>query len=439
MKIHMQYIKLQVGCLIIVLYLALLYLRECKIYKIKRHKTMFDKLLAVGIVNLIFDAATAYSVNNLDKVPAVINGFLHICFLISLDVLMFMFFLYMLSITEGTPKKKYQRRLLYIPLIVNIVIVMVSMPSLEYRTGKMSNYSMGIPAYTCYTMVIIYIAASLIMFHRHWNYIEGNKRISILTYLTVVIGVSVYQMLVPDILITALTSTIIVMGVYMNQEDPAFARLSQYHDEMIMGFATLVENKDDSTGGHIKRTTAYVELISKELRAKGIYKDELTRDYRKNLVKAAPMHDIGKISIPDAILQKPGRLAPEEFEVMKTHAARGGKIIRDTFGNMEDGQYQDVAFQVARYHHEKWNGKGYPEGLSGKEIPLSARIMAVADVFDAVSAKRCYRDAMPLEQCFQIIADGSGQDFDPVIAKVFLSARDEVEKICTSYRDAENN
>ena len=121
------------------------------------------------------------------------------------------------------------------------------------------------------------------------------------------------------------------------------------------------------------------------------------------------------------ILQKPGKLTSEEFDIMKTHAARGGKIIRETFGHLGDDEYEKMAYEVARHHHEKWNGRGYPDGLSQKEIPLSARIMAVADVFDAVSAKRCYRDALPLEECFRIIENGSGQDFDPVIAGCFLT------------------
>ena len=110
------------------------------------------------------------------------------------------------------------------------------------------------------------------------------------------------------------------------------------------------------------------------------------------VVAAAPLHDIGKIAIPDAILQKPGRLTPEEFEVMKPHAQKGGEIIQDTFGREDE-----ISYQVAMYHHEKWNGKGYPQGLSRKEIPLCARIMAIADVFDAISSKRCYKDAFPLK------------------------------------------
>ena len=165
------------------------------------------------------------------------------------------------------------------------------------------------------------------------------------------------------------------------------------------------------------------------MRQKGYYSEVLTKDYMENLLKAAPMHDIGKISVPDAILQKPGRLTDEEFTIMKQHAANGGNIIRESFRNLGNEEYRRTAFEVARYHHEKWNGRGYPDGLGQDDIPLCARIMAVADVFDAVSEKRCYRDAMPLDKCFEIIEQGSGQDFDPMIAEVFLSIRDKVEAV----------
>ena len=144
------------------------------------------------------------------------------------------------------------------------------------------------------------------------------------------------------------------------------------------------------------------------------------------------MHDIGKIGIPDAILQKPGKLTDEEYTTMKQHPVIGGKIIKDTFGHLYNDDYESMAFQVARNHHEKWNGNGYPDGLSVTDIPLCARIMAVADVFDAVSAKRCYRDAMPLEQCYDIIQKGRGNDFDPDIVDVFLANKDKVEEIYRS-------
>ncbi|MBQ3560122.1 MAG: HD domain-containing protein [Agathobacter sp.] len=205
-------------------------------------------------------------------------------------------------------------------------------------------------------------------------------------------------------------------------------QISHSHNEMVMGFAILVENKDGSTGGHIKRTSAYVRLLAEELRSRGIHAEELTDEYLENLYRAAPMHDIGKIAVPDIVLQKPGKLTDEEFEIIKTHTVKGGEIIQETFGHLENEQYTQIAYEVARHHHEKWNGKGYPDGLKRKEIPLCARIMAIADVFDAVSEKRCYRDAMPLEQCFEIIAEGSGQAFEPLLVEVFLDIRDKVEE-----------
>ena len=213
----------------------------------------------------------------------------------------------------------------------------------------------------------------------------------------------VYQMIHPQALLTSLVSVFVIIGAYLNMENPLLQKLSAHNKEMVMGFATLVENRDGSTGGHIRRTTTYVEMLAKELKNRGLYKDELTA---------------------------------EEFDVMKTHAAKGGEIIKETFQSMGDDEYEKIAYQVARFHHEKWNGKGYPEGLSRKEIPLCARIMAVADVFDAVSAKRCYRDAMPLEQCFSIIENGSGQDFDPYITDVFLDMKEIITNIVESNGDA---
>ncbi len=201
------------------------------------------------------------------------------------------------------------------------------------------------------------------------------------------------------------------------------------HEEMIMGFATLVENRDESTGGHIKRTRAYTDLIVRGLRERGIYSEQISDEFAENIVKAAALHDIGKIKTPDAILQKPGKLTDEEFETMKLHAPEGRRIIKETFHESSDEKYMRMASDVAGYHHEKWNGRGYPTGKSGEDIPLSARIMAVADVFDAISEHRCYRAAMPMDKCFAIIEEGRGEHFDPQIVDVFMELREEVERI----------
>lgn len=427
-----EYSKLQIGCMLIVIYIAFIYFRERYAYKVKKKEIVFELLLFTGIFSIAFDGITAYTVNHLNNVPMLLNDIFHACFLCSLDAIVFLIFLYILDITRGLPKKRRTKILVSLPFIVNMATVVIFISQITYRQGNITNYSMGIPVYTCYIMVAVYMfgSAMLLVFGR--KNMGHNKLITITTCIVAALAVTVYQMIHPQALLTSLVSVFVIIGAYLNMENPLFQKLSAYNKEMVMGFATLVENRDGNTGGHIRRTTTYVEMLAKELKDRGLYKDELTEDYIKNLVMAAPMHDVGKIAIPDAILQKPGKLTAEEFDVMKTHAAKGGEIIKETFKSMGDDEYEKIAYQVARFHHEKWNGKGYPDGLSRKEIPLCARIMAVADVFDAVSAKRCYRDAMPLEQCFSIIEDGSGQDFDPYIADVFLDMKEIITKIVES-------
>ena len=435
----MEYIKLQLGCLAILLYIGFIYLKECRRYRRKLNETLFDELLIMGIISLFFDGATAYTVNNPDTVPPVLNSIFHILFLGSLDTVIFALFLYMVHITGASPKSKLKRAALFLPFALNIVILLLSSGSLEYIEGTITNYSMGFPVYTCYIMAAVYIILAITVFFKRWRYIERHKRTSIFTYLAVLVIVTTFQMVFPEILISSIGVTIFIVGIYLNLEDPAMKELSRLHSETVMSFANLIENRDNNTGGHIKRTSRYVGLIAEELRARNYYSEILTKDYITNLLKAAPMHDIGKISVPDEILQKPGKLNDEEYAIMKKHAENGGNIIRETFRNLGDEEYRIIAFEVARYHHEKWNGKGYPDGLIGNDIPLCARIMAVADVFDAVSEKRCYRNAMPLDKCFRIIAEGSGKDFDPLIAGIFLEIRDKVEEVHTEFAAESEN
>lgn len=435
----MEYCRLQMGCLIIVLYIAFTYYSECRRTEKSHMWTWFDVLLLISLTSLTFDGITAYTVNHLNSVPDWFNLVAHLLFLISVDGLIFTMFLYILKITEGFPKSRRLKCLIYIPFAVNILVVIANIGSLEYRQGRITNYSMGVSAYTCFIMAAIYILFTLVIFVRRWNYIERHKRVSILAYLLVLTGATIYQMAVPEALLTSISFTVIMICMYFNLENPAIKELSRYHNEMVMGFATLVEKRDDNTGGHIRRTSLYVELLARELRDRGHYKSVLTKDYIRNLMMAAPMHDIGKISVPDAILQKTGKLTDEEFEIMKSHAENGGRIIKETFGNLEESQYMEMAYQVATFHHEKWNGKGYPRGLRDMEIPLCARIMAVADVFDAVSEKRCYRDAMPMNACFDIIKEGSGRDFEPLLTEIFLDIRDKVEAVHHSVKNYENN
>lgn len=427
----MEHFKLQLGCLLVVLYVSFIYFLEKKSYKIKKREPIFESLLIVGIFTIIFDGITAYTVNHLENIPPFLNGIFHLCFLCGLDSIVYLMFLYILEISMEKPKSLKKRLILNLPFIANLAVVVIFMPQLEYRKGEISNYSMGISAYTCFIMVAVYLAASIAAVFSNLENLGRHKLLTISTYIAVIACIAGLQMSFPQALITCIVPTVAIVGAYLNMENPVFEKLQAHSQEMVMGFATLVENRDDNTGGHIKRTTEYVRILSEELKSRGLYEKTLTRDYMKNLVMAAPMHDVGKIAIPDSILQKPGRLTDQEYEIMKTHAERGGKIIKETFGNTGDDEYEKMAYEVARHHHEKWNGKGYPDKLSKEQIPLCARIMAVADVFDAVSAKRCYRDALPIEECFKIIEKGRGEDFDPIIADIFLNSK---EKILVIYQ-----
>mgnify|MGYP000516692927 FL=1 len=198
-------------------------------------------------------------------------------------------------------------------------------------------------------------------------------------------------------------------------------------DMMVLGMATMVESRDNSTGGHIRRTSRVVEIFSDRLSG---CLDEfgISEEFLQMVIKAAPMHDLGKIAVPDSVLQKQGKFTAEEYEIMKRHSAEGARIVNDILKGVESEEFVRVAVNVAHYHHEKWNGQGYPTGISGEEIPIEARIMALADVFDALVSKRCYKDAYSFDTAFGIIEESLGTQFDPELGRVFLMCRKELEQ-----------
>lgn len=220
---------------------------------------------------------------------------------------------------------------------------------------------------------------------------------------------------------------------YINQSQRKNEAISTFQSGMINVMADLVESRDQSTGEHIKNTSSYVEIICDELIKEGKFSDILDEDFKNNIVSSAPMHDIGKIKVSDTILNKPGKFEPWEYEIMKTHAEEGAKIIHTVKKTVENEElkenYLGEAENMAHYHHEKWNGQGYPCGLKGEEIPLSARIMAVADVFDALVAVRVYKPAMPFEKAVSIIKEGSGEHFDPDVVEAFVNAEEKIRAV----------
>jgi putative two-component system response regulator len=213
------------------------------------------------------------------------------------------------------------------------------------------------------------------------------------------------------------------------------SQINKLQDSMIYIMVSLAEFRDECTGNHIRRTQAYVRALAEHLAKLKNY-PELTPDAIELITKSSPLHDIGKISIPDEILLKPGRHTFEEFEIMKTHAYRGYEILKQAEGYIGDkGEFLKYAMEITLCHHEKWDGSGYPDGLKGEAIPLSARLMAVSDVYDALRSARPYKKAFSHAQAMQIIEEGKGMHFDPDIVDALVCIQEECILIIDSWPD----
>ena len=213
--------------------------------------------------------------------------------------------------------------------------------------------------------------------------------------------------------------------------------LAAIQDVTILAMASLAETRDNDTGNHIRRTQHYVRLLARHLQSHPRFRDFLNDETIDLLFKSAPLHDIGKVGIPDRILLKPGRLTPEEFEIMKTHCQLGRDAIQhaeDQLGIQVD--FLHYAKEIAYSHQEKWDGSGYPQGLAGDAIPISARLMAVADVYDALISRRVYKEGMPHAQAIAIICQGRGQHFDPDMVDAFVTLSEQFQAIVQRYTDS---
>ena len=211
-------------------------------------------------------------------------------------------------------------------------------------------------------------------------------------------------------------------------------------DVTIMAMASLAETRDNETGNHIRRTQNYVRALAKRLQHHARFASVLGDDAIEMLHKSAPLHDIGKVGIPDAILLKPGKLTPEEFEIMKTHTTLGRDAIVAAEKLIDaPSTFLKLAREIAHYHQEKWDGSGYPDRLAGEAIPVSARLMAVADVYDALISRRVYKPPFPREKSVGIIREGRGQHFDPDMVDAFLDIEEEFHAIAERYADSEED
>lgn len=240
-----------------------------------------------------------------------------------------------------------------------------------------------------------------------------------ITYIAIALSASLCYIYYNDLVQQDIKSELVA-----NQE-----KLTNMQGHIISSLASLIESRDTETGDHVSRTGAFVETLARDAIKDGVYTATLNERYVDMLRMLAPMHDVGKIVVSDKILRKPGKLTDEEYEQMKKHASAGGAVIREVLSGVADEEYLSLAADIATFHHEKWDGTGYPAGLSGENIPLSARIMAIADVFDALVSKRCYKEPIPVEEAFKIIEEDAGKRFDPKLAEVFLRRRDDFRSI----------
>ncbi|MBR7798901.1 response regulator [Undibacterium fentianense] len=215
-------------------------------------------------------------------------------------------------------------------------------------------------------------------------------------------------------------------------------KLAKMQDAIIMAMASLAETRDNETGNHIRRTQNYVAALARQLKNSPRFSSELTDENIELLYKSAPLHDIGKVGIPDNILLKPGKLTSEEFEVMKLHTSYGRETILSVERYLgESNEFLRFAREITYSHQEKWDGSGYPENLVGDAIPISARLMAVADVYDALISKRVYKPAFSHEEAIEIMRKGRGSHFDPEMLDAFLSITNDFKEIAMRYRESE--
>ena len=218
----------------------------------------------------------------------------------------------------------------------------------------------------------------------------------------------------------------------LNLQDTVYSQMEELNcsqHALITAMTRLVEARDDDTGGHIERIQETTKRLSIKLFEMNAFPDAIDEAFLQNIYNASPLHDIGKVAIPDSILLKPGKLNPEEFDVMKTHAVLGARTLESVHQAYPGNTFIHMGIEIAKYHHERWDGLGYPSGLVGESIPLSARILTVCDVYDALRSKRVYKESISHADSVRIISEGKGKQFDPLVADCFLSLEKEFNEI----------
>lgn len=296
--------------------------------------------------------------------------------------------------------------------------------------------------------VFLYGEALFLILKYHKN-VHGFENIGFASFIFVPFICHIIQLANFGISLTSfgLSISFIIIFINLNQKmviDVETAK-SNYNEKKlknlelqhktILYLTNLIENRELESSNHEIRISSYVELIAKKCLNDGVYADQINQAFIDNLKKAAPFHDIGKIYISDSILKKPSKVSETEYEEIQKHTEYGSLIVNDILSISYERDFIKMTSNICKYHHEKWNGKGYPEHLKEDSIPLCSRIMAIADVYDALVTKRCYKNKMSYEQAFQLIKDEAGISFDPQLTKEFLAIRDQIIEVTEKFND----
>ena len=331
---------------------------------------------------------------------------------------------------------KHQGKIAIIYFSFCLIIGVVCAPfEWVFRFNPTTGYERG-PAFLVYEITyfgcLAYLIFILIIVGKKFHHRDTWTIVMVLIVLAVGIAImSIFQLHIGYVTVGISACLCYVFYNDLTQQDTQAElldkqqKLSEIQIQIISRLANLIESRDAETGEHVARTSAYVKTLAEDAVKEGLYSNVIDDNYIELLGILSPMHDVGKILVSDKILRKPGKLSNEEFEEIKKHTTNGGNIVRQILSDITNEKYVNFATDIATYHHERWDGKGYPNGLKGEEIPLSARIMAIADVFDALTSKRCYKEAIPVDEAFLIIKEESGTHFDPYLVDVFEKHKDK--------------
>ena len=383
------------------------------------------------LVRLIFNGQSGEGMHVFLTIMPLLEG-------IFVSAVPYMMSLLLLSIARTKYKKRFEI-VLHVLLSLQVIFMIVSaFTGLCYYFDDLNQYHRGnlyllanmIPA-----LILVFNMVLLIYFGKRVGFLV---KIAFWVYFIAPLIALIIQFFsygVQYIILASVAGSVFMYFAILKEQSEQYRKqndaITKLQNGLILVLADLVESRDKCTGDHIKKTAEYVRIITEQLKEDGTYLNQLTDSFVEDIVRSAPLHDIGKIQVPDAILNKPGRLTPDEFEIIKTHTTAGRDIITSAIDMVSeaDSGYLYEARNLAYCHHEKWNGSGYPQGLKGEDIPLSARIMAVADVFDALVSKRSYKEALSFEEAMNIIKDSSGRHFDPKIVDAFIKAESKIREV----------